>query len=147
MAWADYYSCDICRCKTFYDAVLRYGRDDEENRNLITGHPWPAGNVGAMIVICKECAKTHSITLTLNAEHRRLIMNKHQELAIEAIKEMIEHNQFHSNLKRLNEMRSQDLQKRLGGQDTKTGVEMIACLEQRIADADAAIEWIKAQIE
>jgi hypothetical protein len=53
MAWADYYSCDSCGCKTFYDANLSY---DERNVNPETDHPWPDGNVGYMRVLCKDCA-------------------------------------------------------------------------------------------
>lgn len=62
MAGADYYSCDVCGCKTFYDANLDYD-PPIENRNPETEHAWPNGNVGDMAVICKECAKTHVIQI------------------------------------------------------------------------------------
>ena len=54
MAGADYYSCDICGRKTFYDSDLNYDRG--ENENPETHHLWPDGNVGWMVVICKDCA-------------------------------------------------------------------------------------------
>jgi len=57
MAFADYYLCDVCGCKTFYDANLPYNDFGEPNGNAATGHPWPDGNVGFMIVLCKDCAE------------------------------------------------------------------------------------------
>jgi len=53
MAGCDYYSCDGCGCKTFYDSELSY---DDGNENSETHHPLPNGNVGYMKVLCKECA-------------------------------------------------------------------------------------------
>jgi hypothetical protein len=53
MALADYYLCDKCGCKTFYDANLSY---DDDAVNPETGHPWPNGDIGYMIVLCKKCA-------------------------------------------------------------------------------------------
>jgi hypothetical protein len=61
MALADYYLCDVCECKTFYDAVCEF---DQYNQNPNTGHPWPNGDVGYMVVLCKDCAATHSVTIT-----------------------------------------------------------------------------------
>ena len=63
MAGADYYSCDVCGCKTFYDANIAYSQYEDENMNPNSGHIWPDGDVGDMLVICKECAKTHKIAL------------------------------------------------------------------------------------
>lgn len=51
MAGADYYSCDVCRGKTFYDANLDY--DDDNN----------LAGVGDIAVICESCAKTHSVII------------------------------------------------------------------------------------
>lgn len=70
MAGADYYSCDVCGAKTFYDAPLDY-RDPEDADDLITEnprthHPWPIG-VGDMAALCVGCAKTHRITIKLMA--------------------------------------------------------------------------------
>lgn len=64
MASANYYLCDVCGCKTFYDANLSYGDFWERNANRVTGHPWPDDNVGFMVVICRDCAKTHHVTIT-----------------------------------------------------------------------------------
>ena len=67
MAGADYYSCDICNCKTFYDAVLRYdwrGVDSERRSwSRETGKRWPNGNVGYMLVLCRECAEKFAVTI------------------------------------------------------------------------------------
>ena len=43
MAFADYYLCDLCGGKAFYDTDVDYER------------------VGDMACICKECAKTHAV--------------------------------------------------------------------------------------
>jgi hypothetical protein len=51
MAGCDYYSCDICGKKTFYDANLNY---DEENKLI---------GVGYIKVICIECAKTNKVII------------------------------------------------------------------------------------
>lgn len=59
MAGIDYYLCDICGRKTFYDADLSY---DQNRCNPATGHEWP-DNVGDMIVLCADCAKNHRITI------------------------------------------------------------------------------------
>jgi hypothetical protein len=43
MAYGDYRHCDVCDCKVFYDVDVNYER------------------VGAMAVICQECAKTREV--------------------------------------------------------------------------------------
>ena len=58
MAGVDYYSCDACGPKTFYDADLQY----HENENPVTHHPWPDG-VGEMLVLCPSCAKDNKIII------------------------------------------------------------------------------------
>lgn len=66
MAAADYYLCDVCGCKTFYDAQLSYGEGINsviENENPFTKHPWPDGDVGWMVVICKDCAWDHVVSV------------------------------------------------------------------------------------
>ena len=68
MAGCDYYSCDVCGSKTFYDANLSY---DDNLENKITHHRWPDGYIGDMAVLCDECAKTHKIEIV-----ERLIMEK-----------------------------------------------------------------------
>lgn len=54
MAGADYYSCDVCGGKTFYDATLyEYASD---------AGPYDKC-VGAMVVLCLACAKTHNVVI------------------------------------------------------------------------------------
>jgi hypothetical protein len=55
MARADYRLCDVCDDKAFYDANLNY--DFEENPE--TGL-W---QLGAWVVLCSDCAKTHDIQI------------------------------------------------------------------------------------
>lgn len=50
MAGADYYLCDLCNAKVFYDTDVNYDR------------------VGAMACICQECAKTHDVRIVRNIE-------------------------------------------------------------------------------
>jgi len=57
MARSDYWVCDLCREKAFYDADLLYEGDWRLNRN---GNPLPVG-AGDMVCICVECAKTHKV--------------------------------------------------------------------------------------
>lgn len=59
MASADYRLCDVCECKTFYDATLNYEIAPKE-------HPLypqyiPSARLGDWGVICIECAKTHEV--------------------------------------------------------------------------------------
>ena len=62
MAAADYYLCDRCECKTFYDANLHY-ENHNGNQNPETGHMWPEGNVGYMLVLCRDCAAKFTVRL------------------------------------------------------------------------------------
>ncbi len=55
MAGADYYSCDACGSKTFYDADLNYEEDEQGN--------WVIPRVGEMKVLCPECAKTKTVQI------------------------------------------------------------------------------------
>lgn len=64
MAAADYYLCDVCGAKTFYDANLNYEWcGPEANFNPETNHMWPCGDVGFMVVLCKDCAKSHRVVI------------------------------------------------------------------------------------
>jgi len=56
MAASDYYLCDVCGKKAFYDANLDYNSDGS------------LGYVGEMAVICTECAKTHDIKIVAQHE-------------------------------------------------------------------------------
>ena len=62
MAAADYWLCDICERKTFYDANLDwdYARELESYRD--DGRLIPA-HTGDMMAICIECAKTHRVVI------------------------------------------------------------------------------------
>lgn len=54
MAAADYRLCDICRCKTYYDADLNFDFDTYPKTGL---------RLGDWKVICIECAKTHEVQI------------------------------------------------------------------------------------
>ena len=55
MAFMDYYLCDICGSKTFYDGDVNYD----------TGN-----GVGDMKVVCPVCNKTHKIIITPRIEEK-----------------------------------------------------------------------------
>jgi hypothetical protein len=61
MALAEYWLCDRCGEKTFYDARLNWC-DSLESRLVLRrdGRMLPYG-AGDMAAICKECSKTHEI--------------------------------------------------------------------------------------
>lgn len=65
MAFADYYLCDLCGGKTFYDSNLSYW---DERMDAETGHRVPDGRVGHMRAICTECAKTHRLEIVPRSE-------------------------------------------------------------------------------
>lgn len=72
MAAADYYLCDICGEKTFYDAKLDYEDiDGNVNANPDTGQPWPFG-VGWMVVLCPACAQKYEVTVTSKPLNRKI---------------------------------------------------------------------------
>lgn len=60
MAMADYYLCDVCGGKCFYDANLNYERDPVTDELKLD-------YVGQMAAICDECVKTHCILVTARA--------------------------------------------------------------------------------
>jgi hypothetical protein len=73
MAAADYYLCDVCSSKCFYDANLNYEFPDK-NGNDSWGKPIPKDDlikgtghkldyVGDMAVICRDCAKKHEVVV------------------------------------------------------------------------------------
>ena len=55
MAMADYRLCDVCDCKTFYDAELQYDFKRHPGLGLY--------RLGAWAVLCTDCAKTHTIEI------------------------------------------------------------------------------------
>jgi|AntDeeMinimDraft_5_1070356.scaffolds.fasta_scaffold45256_2 hypothetical protein len=58
MASADYYSCDVCGGKTFYDANLYWqnGTKETDWRDFLHG-------VGDMAVICGKCSKEYQVKI------------------------------------------------------------------------------------
>jgi len=63
MAKSNYYCCDICERKCFYDAGCG-GCDGVD-------YEW---NVGEMAVICKECANTHTVKVEERSEFEKAII-------------------------------------------------------------------------
>lgn len=64
MASADYWLCDVCGAKAFYDANLNYEDDGprrKDSRMLPTG-------CGDAQVICEECAKTHEVVVNIKPQ-------------------------------------------------------------------------------
>lgn len=59
MAGCDYYSCDICGAKTFYDANLNYSQDEARTGRL----GYYLEGVGDMKCICEGCAKTYDVVI------------------------------------------------------------------------------------
>lgn len=55
MAASDYRSCDICGCKTFYDAELQYDFKKYPETGLY--------NLGDWVCLCNECSKTYEVTI------------------------------------------------------------------------------------
>ena len=73
MAVADYYQCDVCGSKCFYDAHLNYEWPDK-NGNDSWGNHIPASEMmlgtnykldycGDMAAICRDCLATHEIVV------------------------------------------------------------------------------------
>lgn len=56
MALSDYYLCDVCESKTFYDANLDYEYDEKTKRNKLP-------RVGVICVLCEECAEKFNIVI------------------------------------------------------------------------------------
>ena len=62
MAAIDYYMCDVCRSKCFYDAELNW-EDRKEGKIEIYGDKYSLDNCGDIAAICLECSKTHKIEI------------------------------------------------------------------------------------
>lgn len=73
MAFADYYLCDICGMRTFYDANVNY---DDYNENPKSHHPWPNGDIGDMAVLCSECSKKYKIVI-LDKDYMKTLKKNH----------------------------------------------------------------------
>ena len=59
MAGADYWRCDVCGGKAFYDAPLNY---DDHTHMRDDGVLLPLG-CGDMAALCEDCAKTHEVVV------------------------------------------------------------------------------------
>lgn len=59
MAASDYWLCDVCEAKTFYDANLDYG--DREYLRRGDSRMLPVG-AGDMACICRKCAEKHEVS-------------------------------------------------------------------------------------
>ncbi len=64
MAFADYYLCDVCEAKCFYDSNLNWELNTKSDP--IPKDQWVRGHLGMkldrcgdMKCICRDCAKTH----------------------------------------------------------------------------------------
>jgi hypothetical protein len=58
MSMADYRACDVCGGKAFYDASLHYPEEGEQ-----TESPNVPMGAGAIKVLCRKCAKTHTLVV------------------------------------------------------------------------------------
>jgi len=59
MAGADYYACDVCGDKTFYDARI----------------DWTAQHDHAIVAICGECRETHSILVVTKGKKPEFVFS------------------------------------------------------------------------
>ena len=64
MAFADYYLCDVCEAKCFYDANLNWEQSTKQvpipEDQWVRSHPGlKLDRCGDMKAICRDCAKTH----------------------------------------------------------------------------------------
>jgi len=55
MARADYYLCDVCGTKCFYDAPLNWELGPDGSMHL--------DDMGDMRAICKDCSETHEVVV------------------------------------------------------------------------------------
>lgn len=73
MAAADYYLCDVCGSKCFYDSNLNYEHPDRSGNDswgnpiapeeLVRGTGYKLDYLGGMAAVCRECAKTHEVVV------------------------------------------------------------------------------------
>jgi len=67
MAVSDYYLCDLCGNKCFYDANLNYKFDSKTNPiaedKRVRGTHISLDYCGDMGALCLNCAKTHEVVI------------------------------------------------------------------------------------
>jgi len=59
MSGSNYFYCAKCDRKTVYTD----GSEEDGNIDVETGDELPDGNVGRMVILCKECAKKYTIRI------------------------------------------------------------------------------------
>jgi hypothetical protein len=71
MALADYYLCDVCGCKCFYDSNLNWEWPTKDNpipaEELVKDTNLKLDYCGDMAAICRKCSMTHEIKVELKA--------------------------------------------------------------------------------
>jgi hypothetical protein len=67
MAMADYYLCDVCGCKCFYDSNLNWewGTKDDPipDDEKVRGTELRLDSCGDIGALCRTCAKTHEVVV------------------------------------------------------------------------------------
>lgn len=64
MAKSDYYLCDVCDEKCFYDANLNWNSYDPTEDEWVRGYPGLSLDYcGDIAAICRNCAKTNEIRI------------------------------------------------------------------------------------
>lgn len=67
MAAADYYLCDICEQKCFYDANLNWECSTKDDpiplEEQVFGMDMRLDYCGDIMALCRNCAKTHELRI------------------------------------------------------------------------------------
>ena len=63
MALSDYYLCDNCGKKCFYDANLNWEPCAFNDPEAVEGMGLKLDYCGAIVALCHTCTKTHEIVL------------------------------------------------------------------------------------
>jgi hypothetical protein len=61
MAMADYYLCDKCGEKCFYDANLNYEYPDKAGDQLVKDRGFKLDHLGDIAALCLDCSQTHEV--------------------------------------------------------------------------------------
>ena len=69
MSGSNYFYCAKCDCKSVYTA----GDEEDDNVDVETGYPLPDGNVGRMVLLCRECAKKYILRIEDRAITQQLL--------------------------------------------------------------------------
>lgn len=63
MAACDYYLCDVCGSKCFYDSDLAWERSANPSECLVSNPGMKLGCCGDIAAICRKCTETHEIVV------------------------------------------------------------------------------------